>query len=271
VDVGLPGDSREVLRALLTMVHRKEDRSFLKKAQTGMRKWRQSQADQGMRMDMPMKPQVLSYELNKLLDDNAIVSADSGTIATWAGRYIDMRPGMKFSLSGTLATMANCLPYSVAAQVAFPERQVIAIIGDGGFTMLMGELATCVKYNLPVKVIIYKNDMLGEIRWEQMIFEGNPEYGVELQPIDFAKVAEGFGVAGFTLERPQDAPQVLAEALNHPGPAVVQAVIDPNEPPWPPKIKVDQAIKMGEALLRGEPNRGKLALTLMSDKVREIV
>jgi pyruvate dehydrogenase (quinone) len=271
VEVGLPGDCREVLRALLPMVHRKEDRSFLKKAQAGMRRWRKSQAEQGTRSDMPMKPQVVSYELNKLLDDDAIVSADSGTIATWAGRYIDMRPGMKFSLSGTLATMANGLPYSIAAQIAFPERQVVAIMGDGGFTMLMGELATCVKYNLPVKVLIYKNNMLGEIRWEQMIFQGNPEYGVELQPIDFAKAAEAFGVAGYTIERPQDAAETLRAALSHPGPAVIEAVVDPNEPPWPPKIKLDQAVKFGEALLRGEPNRGKLALTVVSDKVRGIV
>jgi pyruvate dehydrogenase (quinone) len=271
VEVGLPGDCREVLRALLPMVHRKEDRSFLKKAQAGMRRWRKSQAEQGTRSDMPMKPQVVSYELNKLLDDDAIVSADSGTIATWAGRYIDMRPGMKFSLSGTLATMANGLPYSIAAQVAYPERQVVAIVGDGGFTMLMGELATCVKYNLPVKVLIYKNNMLGEIRWEQMIFQGNPEYGVELQPIDFAKAAEAFGVAGYTIERPQDAAETLRAALSHPGPAVIEAVVDPNEPPWPPKIKLDQAVKFGEALLRGEPNRGKLALTVVSDKVRGIV
>jgi thiamine pyrophosphate-dependent acetolactate synthase large subunit-like protein len=271
VDVGLPGDAREVLRALLPMVRRKEDRSFLKKAQAGMRKWRKSLAEQGTRRDMPMKPQVVSYELNKLLDNDAIVSADSGTITTWAGRYIDIRPGMKFSLSGTLATMANGLPYCIAAQVAFPERQVVAIIGDGGFTMLMGELATCVKYNLPVKVLIYKNNMLGEIRWEQMIFEGNPEYGVELQPIDFAKAAEAFGVAGYTIERPQDAAEILGQALSHPGPAVIEAVVDPNEPPWPPKINLNQAVKFGEALLRGEPNRGKLALTVVSDKVRGIV
>jgi pyruvate dehydrogenase (quinone) len=271
VDVGLPGDSREVLRALLPMVHRKEDRSFLKKAQAGLRRWRKSQAEQGMRRDMPMKPQVVSYELNKLLKDDAIVSADSGTIATWAARYIDIRPGMKFSLSGTLATMANGLPYSIAAQIAFPERQVIAIMGDGGFTMLMGELATCVKYSLPVKVVIYKNNMLGEIRWEQMIFQGHPEYGVELQPIDFAKAAEAFGVAGYTIERPEDAAGILAEALGHPGPAVIEAVVDPNEPPWPPKVTLDQALKFGEALLRGEPNRRKLALTVVSDRVRGVV
>jgi pyruvate dehydrogenase (quinone) len=271
VDVGLPGDTREVLRALLPMLHRKEDRSFLQKAQAGTRKWRNMLAEQATRQDMPMKPQVVAYELDKLLNDDAIVSGDSGTIATWAARYIRIRSQMKFSLSGTLATMANGVPYSIAAQVAFPDRQVVAIVGDGGFTMLMGELATCVKYDLPVKIVIYKNNVLGEIRWEQMVFEGRPEYGVELQPIDFAKTAEAFGAAGFTIERPHDAAGVLKQALEHKGPAVVQAVVDPNEPPWPPKISVRQTMKFGEALLRGEPNRGKLALTVVSDKVRGIV
>ena len=101
-----------------------------------------------------------------------------------------MRGDMKFSLSGSLATMANGLPYSIGAAVAFPGRQVVCIVGDGGLTMLMGEIATLVKYKLPVKVIVIKNNVLGQIKWEQMVMEGNPEYGVELEPIDFAGIRE---------------------------------------------------------------------------------
>ena len=134
--------------------------------------------ERGTRTDMPMKPQVVTYELNKLLDGDAIVSSDSGTIATWAARYIEMRGDMQFSLSGTLATMANGLPYSIGAAVAYPGRQVVCVVGDGGFTMLMGEIATLVKYSLTVKVIVIKNNVLGMIKWEQMVFEGNPQYGV---------------------------------------------------------------------------------------------
>ena len=271
VDVGLVGDSREVLQWLLPLLHRKEDRSFLEKAQEEMRSWWKFIEEQGTRDDKPMKPQVVTYELNKLLRDDAIVSADSGTIATWAARYIRIRNGMQFSLSGNLATMANGFPYSVGAQVAFPNRQVVAIVGDGGFTMLMGELATCVKYKLPVKVVIIKNNTLGQIKWEQIVFEGNPQYGVELQPIDFAKVADGFGAAGFTIEDPKDASRVLEKALSHPGPAVVQAVIDPNEPPMPPKVTLEQAKHFAESLARGEPNRTRIALTAISDKVREVI
>src|SRR5437667_11008636 len=116
-----------------------------------------------------------------------MISTDSGTITTWSARYFKMRGTQKFSCSGNLATMAPALPYAIAAQIAFPERQSIAFIGDGGFTMLMGEFATAVKYNLPIVVIIIKNNVLGQIKWEQIVFLGNPEYGVELQPIDFAK------------------------------------------------------------------------------------
>src|SRR5688572_2498011 len=139
-----------------------------------------------------------------------------------------MRDEMQFSLSGTLATMANGLPYSIGAAVAYPGRQVVCIVGDGGFTMLMGEVATLVKYKLPVKVIIIKNNVLGMIKWEQMAFEGNPQFGVELQPIDFAKFADACGARGFTIEKPEEAEAVLGEALAYNGPAIVQAVVDPN-------------------------------------------
>src|SRR5437764_1545231 len=112
--------------------------------------------ERGTRPDKPMKPQVVTYELSKLLDSNAIVISDSGTIATWAARYIDIRGDMQFSLSGMLASMANGLPYSIGAAVAYPGRQVVAVVGDGGLSMLMGDVVTLVKYKLPVKIIVIK-------------------------------------------------------------------------------------------------------------------
>ncbi|HWH52952.1 MAG TPA: thiamine pyrophosphate-dependent enzyme [Gemmatimonadaceae bacterium] len=271
VDIGLVGDCRTVLRALLPMIDRKKKRDFLKDAQDRMKDWRGLMKERGTRGDMPMKPQVVTYELNKLLDDDAIVSADSGTIATWAARYIDMRDRMQFSLSGSLATMANGLPYSIGAAAAYPDRQVVCIVGDGGFTMLMGEVATLVKYNLNVKVIIIKNNVLGEIKWEQLVLEGNPQYGVELQPIDFESYAKACGAAGFTIEHPKDAEKTLKAALKHRGPAVVQAVVDPNEPPMPGKISTKQAVHFAKALARGEKGRWKIIKTVVEDKVREVV
>ncbi|HWQ31832.1 MAG TPA: thiamine pyrophosphate-dependent enzyme [Blastocatellia bacterium] len=270
-DVGLVGNCLDVLRALLPLVQRKEDRSFLERAQRRMKSWNELMQERGTRTDLPMKPQVVTYHLNRLLSDNAIITADSGTIATWAARYIQIRGDQMFSLSGTLATMANSLPYSIGAAVGHPDRQIICISGDGGFTMLMGEVATLVKYNLPVKVIIFKNNVLGMIKWEQMVFEGNPQYGVELQPIDFATYATACGAAGYTLEDPQQAEEVLRAALNHPGPAIVQAVVDPHEPPMPGKITTDQAFEFAKALSRGQREAWEIIKTVAENKVREVI
>ena len=167
--------------------------------------------------------------------------------------------------------MANGFPYAIGAQVAYPNRQCVAFVGDGGFSMLMAELSTCVKYKLPVKVVVIKNNTLGQIKWEQMVFLGNPEFGVELEPIDHVKLAEACGAKGFRIDNPADAGRIMQEALATPGPVVIEAVVDPNEPPMPPKITRDQAQKFAEALLHGEPNRGKIALTAIGDRVRELI
>jgi pyruvate dehydrogenase (quinone)/pyruvate oxidase len=176
-----------------------------------------------------------------------------------------------FTLSGMLASMADGLPYAIAAQIAHPGRQVVAFVGDGGFSMLMAEFATAVKYRLPIKVVVVKNNVLGMIKWEQMVFLGNPEYGVDLNPIDFAAFARACGGAGVTIEDPNRCGAQIEEALAMPGPVVIEAVVDPLEPPMPPKVTRDQAIKFAKSLARGEPNRQKIALTALSDKVRELV
>ncbi|HXR97562.1 MAG TPA: thiamine pyrophosphate-dependent enzyme [Terriglobales bacterium] len=271
VDVGLVGDCVAVLRALLPLITRKKDQTFLKQAQAGMEKWNHLMQVRGTNPEKPMKPQVVTYALNKLLREDAIVSADSGTIATWAARYIDMRGKMQFSLSGSLATMANGLPYSIGAAMAHPGRQVVCIVGDGGLTMLMGEIATLVKYKLPVKVIVIKNNTLGEIKWEQMVLAGNPEFGVDLQPIDFAGVAINCGAAGFALDDPKQAETILRQALAHPGPAVIECTVDANEPPLPGNITVEQAFHFAEALVRGDKHRGAIIKTVLKDRIRELV
>jgi pyruvate dehydrogenase (quinone)/pyruvate oxidase len=271
VDVGLVGDSKGVLEHLIPLLKRKEDRGFLKTAQAGMKDWWERMEKEASRMDKPMKPQVPAWELGKRLRDDAIVSCDSGTIATWWARHVPARRGQMHSLSGTLATMAPGLPYTLAAQVAYPNRQCVAFVGDGGFSMLMADFVTAVKYKLPIKVVIIKNDTLGQIKWEQMVFLGNPEYGVQLQPIDFAEFAHACGGVGFTVDDPKECGETVDAFLNAPGPAILQAVVDPLEPPMPGKIKAEQALHFAEALARGEPNRSKIALTVASDKVREMV
>ena len=271
VDAALVGDVKGVLQALLPKLAPHEDRSFLKKAQDGMKDWNALMAERGSRTDKPMKPQVVAHELNKLLDDDAIIATDSGTVTTWIARQLMIRGDMKFSCSGNLATMACGLPYAVAAAVAYPGRQVVAFVGDGALTMLIGELATCMKYDLNVKIVVIRNNTLGQIKWEQMVFLGNPEYVCELQPIDFAAVARGFGVAAYSVDDPKQCGEVLRQALAKPGPALVEAVVDPHEPPMPPKITVSDAKNFAEALASGTPAAGRIALTVASDKVRELI
>ena len=270
-EVGLVGDSRTTLAALLPLLQPRSDRRFLEKAQERMASWRRLMDERGSRTETPMKPQRLARELGLRLANNAIVSCDSGTITTWWARHIPARRGQMHAVSGNLASMACGLPYAIAAQIAYPERQVVAFVGDGGLSMLMAEFATCVKYRLPVKVIVVKNGTLGQIKWEQMVFLGNPEYGCDLHPIDFALFAEACGGTGITVENPAECGEALDGALAAPGPVIVQAVVDPLEPPMPAKVTVKQMAHFAESLVRGEPNREKIALTVLADKVRELI
>ncbi|HEY9670673.1 MAG TPA: thiamine pyrophosphate-dependent enzyme [Waterburya sp.] len=271
IEVGLVGDSRRTLQALLPLLNPHEERSFLEKAQSSMKDWWQLMEERSTRQDKPMKPQVVAWELGKRLSDTAIVSADSGTNTTWWARQIPVKRGQMHSVSGTLASMACGLPYAIAAQIAYPDRQCVAFVGDGGFSMLMAEFATCVKYQLPVKIVIVKNNSLGQIKWEQMVFLGNPEYGCELHSINFAAIAEACGGVGFTIDDPAQCGEILDRALATPGPVVVEAIVDPLEPPLPPKVTLDQATKFAESLAKGEPSRERIVLTVLSDKVRELI
>jgi pyruvate dehydrogenase (quinone) len=271
IEVGLVGDAKRTLQELIPLLTRNSHRRFLERAQDGMRRWWEKMEENGTRLDKPMKPQVVAWELGKRLADNAIISCDSGTIATWWARQIPAKRGQMHSLSGNLATMAPGLPYAIAAQIAYPDRQSVAFVGDGGFSMLMAEFATCVKYKLPVKVVIIKNNTLGQIKWEQMVFLGNPEYGCDLHPINFALFAQACGGTGLTVDDPHDCGRVIEQALNTPGPVVVEAVVDPYEPPMPPKVSIRQAEKLARSLLRGEPNRRKILETITEDRIRELV
>jgi pyruvate dehydrogenase (quinone) len=271
IDVGLVGDSKETLQRLLPMLERKQDRKFLEKIQSGIRDWWKLMEERGTRKDKPMKPQVVAWELGKLLDDDAIIACDSGTIATWWARQIKAREGQMHTLSGNLATMACGLPYAMAAQVAYPDRQCVAFVGDGGFSMLMAELATCIKYDLPLKIVIVKNNTLGQIRWEQMVFLGNPEYGCELQPINFAMAAQAFGATGITIEDPENCAELLQKALQTPGLVVVEAVVDPNEPPMPAHIKPEQATQFAKAMASGQPGALDIIKTVTKDRIRELI
>jgi pyruvate dehydrogenase (quinone) len=266
IEVGLAGDARATLEALLPLIKRKSDRTFLETAQERMHDWKNLEKERASREDTPLKPQVVARALSDMINDDAIISVDCGTNTFWAARGIEIRRDQKFSVSGTLATMAPGLPYAIAAAVAFPERQSIAFVGDGGFSMLMCEFVTAVKYKLPLKIVIIKNNSLGQIKWEQMVFLGNPEYACDLEPIDFVKFAEACGGVGFRCERPEEVGAAIEAMLTADKPAIVEAVVDQFEPPLPPRVKTQQALHFAEALVRGEPNGSRIALTAFRDK-----
>ena len=271
VEVGLPGDARATLEELLPMLERKPDRSYFDKVMSYRKEWNERMATVEQVDETPVKPQVVAHAVSELLKDNAIVTTDSGTITTWAARHIILRKGMRFSVSGNLATMAPALPYAIAAQAAYPDRQVVAFAGDGSFTQLMGDFATAVKYGLPIKVVVIKNNYLGQIKWEQIVFLGNPEFAVDLQPIDFAKFAEACGGKGFRCEAPGEVRPALEAAFNTPGPALVEATVDPFEPPMPAQATPAQALNFAKGLIRGQPKSGEIITSVIKDKIRELI
>jgi pyruvate dehydrogenase (quinone) len=269
VEAGLVGDSRITLAALLPLLKRKDEREFLKSKQNAMKEWMNLLKERSSRMDKPVKPQVVAAAVSDELKDDAIISVDSGTNTVWAARYIQIRRGMMFSLSGTLASMACGLPYAIAAQIAYPDRQCIAFVGDGGFSMLMAEFATAVQYNLPIKVVIIKNNTLGMIRWEQMAFLGNPEYGVEFSPIDFVHFAESCGGKGYSIKEPSEVRPVIRQAMGDKKPAIIEAYVDPFEPPMPPKVNMEFVGNLEESFAKGQPHASRIGLTLFRNQVHE--
>jgi pyruvate dehydrogenase (quinone)/pyruvate oxidase len=269
VEVGLCGDAAATLRELLPLLDRNEDRAFLQQAQDGMREWWALMEERGTRDDVPIKPQVPAWALNDVLADDAIVCGDSGTVTTWVARQVKVRKDMMFSFSGTNCSMAAGLPYAIGAQAAYPGRQVVVFTGDGSLTMQLGDFLTCVQHNLPVKVVVMKNNTLGLIKWEQMVFLGNPEYGVNMAPLDFVKFAEACGAMGVHVEEPGDCVKAMQSAMEHDGPAIIEVLIDPHEPPIPAKVKKEQMQKMLTALKEGTPNRNRIALQMVKDMLDE--
>ncbi|MEO8734564.1 MAG: thiamine pyrophosphate-dependent enzyme, partial [Flavobacteriales bacterium] len=267
-EVGLVADSKAGLQALIPLITRKTDRSFLEGAQKTMNQWRELMEERGTRDDTPIKPQRVAWELGKRLTNDAIVTSDSGTIATWFARQIMARGDQMYSLSGTLATMAPGLPYTLAAQYAYPGRQCVALVGDGGISMLMADISTAVRYKLPVKIVVVSNGTLGQIKWEQMVMDGSPEFGCDLQRIDYALVAEACGARGFHVEDPAKLGETFDAAFAYDGPAIIDCVVDPYEPPLPGEISFKQARKFATAMLTGEKDRVKIIGTLLEDLVK---
>ncbi|PRY20158.1 thiamine pyrophosphate-dependent enzyme [Pseudosporangium ferrugineum] len=270
VDAPIAADAKKGLQGLLPLLTG-GDGSFLAKYRKEMDSWRADMTALQDESRDPIAPQYVMGVIDELAADDAILTCDSGTIATWSARHWTIRGGREFYLSGNLATMAPGLPYSIAMQHAFPGRQVIAYVGDGGFAMLMAEFLTAVRHELPIKVVVNNNNAYGQILWEQIIL-GYPEYAVRhRQPeADFSTWARGCGAYGAKVSKPGDVRSAIAEALAHPGPALVDVDVNPNEPPMPGKIKYEQAKHFTEAFLRGQPHKMATLSTVVRDKINEL-
>ena len=271
VETGLVGDARATLAALHERLKHKPERSFLEAAQRWSADWRRLLHEAVERPGAPMKPGRIARELGARLADDALVAWDSGHNTGILARYCDARGTQRWAGSGLLASMGCALPYAIAAQLAFPQRQVVAFAGDGGLTMLMSELATVVRYRLPIRIVVVRNDSLGQIKWEQMMFLGNPEYECDLQPVDFVKAAEAFGIRGLRVERAEDCGAALDAALREPGPVLVEAVIDASEPLLPPKRQPKYADNLRRALEAGTPGRAAIERALREEPARSLL
>ncbi len=238
IEIGLTGDVQATLRALLPKLKKHTDRSFLELAQKRMSDWKKTLLRLESDQSTPIKPPFLVSQVSRLIKDDAHISIDTGAHTVFTARHLQIKPSQQITVCGNLASMGPGLPYAIAAQLAFPGRQSIAMVGDGSFTMLMGEMATAVLYNLPVKVVVFKNNALAMDRFEQEEI-GSKEYGIALQPIDFAKIAEACGAEGYKCSNPTELNGVLTKAFASSKPCVIEVDVDADTPPNPPdKISV---------------------------------
>jgi len=263
-DVHLVGDSKETLKALLPLLERKDDRSWREEIEKNVVDWWKILDERAHEEMDPMNPARVLWELSDVLPDDAIVTADSGSSTNWWARELKLRKGMKASLSGNLATMGPGTPYAIAAKFAYPERAVVAIVGDGAFTMNgMNEMITVKRYwdshlkrdGAPLVFCVFNNQDLNQVTWEQRVLAGDPRNPATQQIPDFpyAKYAELVGFKGIRCERADDVAGAWREAMSTTDrPVILEVVTNREYPPLPPHIKLQQAQKMAMAVARGD-------------------
>lgn len=239
VDVGLVGDSDLTLNKLTELIKTPNDGSFLQKYQDKMKDWWNKLEEQEVDDSVPIKPQRVIGDLQQVADDDAILSVDVGNVTVWMARHFKMT-NQKLVISSWLATLGCGLPGAIAGRIAYPDKQVFAICGDGGFQMMMNDFVTAVKYDLPLVVIVFNNHKIAMIKYEQEVM-GNAEFGTNLQNPDFARYADICGGAGYRVEQPDDIVPTLEKALAQKKPCIVDVVVDANEAPLPAKVTFAQA------------------------------
>jgi len=235
VEIGLIGEVRSTIQALLPLLHSNPDQTFLNQAQEHVRDWDAVLERIESVPRSPLRPQMVIRAFSDLLSDNAIITLDCGANTHFAARHLRLRENQRLISPGMLDTMAPALPYAVACQLAFPGRQTAAIAGDGGFAMLMAELTTAVQHQLPIKILILNNHRLAEVTFEQRE-AGFGVFGCDLSPIDFVAFARACGAEGFRCEKPEQVRPAIEAALQSPKPAIIEAIVDPEEQPLKPEL-----------------------------------
>jgi pyruvate dehydrogenase (quinone) len=279
MEVNLVGDSKETLRALSTRLQRKEDRSWREKIEGEVREWWKLIEERAQLEANPINPQLVFHELSKRLPDDAILSSDSGSAANWYARDIKLRKGMMASLSGTLATMGPGVPYAIAAKFAHPNRPVFALVGDGAMQMNgINELITIAKYrhqwaDQRLVILVLNNRDLNQVTWEQRAMEGDPKFegSQDLPDFPYARYAEMLGLKGIRVDTPDRVASAWDEALASDRPVVYEAVTDPEVPPLPPHITIEQAKALTSALLKGDPSAGEIVKQSFKQKAQEFL
>ena len=279
MEVNLVGDSAETLRALLPRLARKDDRSWREQIEGEIADWWELISDRAQLAADPINPQLVFKELSDRLPDGAIISSDSGSAANWYARDIKLREGMMASLSGTLATMGPGVPYAIAAKFAYPSRPVFALVGDGAMQMNgINELITIAKYrdrwpDQRLIVLVLNNRDLNQVTWEQRAMEGNPKFegSQDLPDFPYARYAELLGLKGIRVDSPERVGPAWDEALAAGRPVVYEAVTDPEVPPLPPHITLEQAKALSSALIGGDPDAGRIMRQSFKQKVQEFL
>jgi pyruvate dehydrogenase (quinone) len=278
MEVNLVGDSAETLRDLIPLLHRKDDRTWRERIEDDVRRWWEILDAQAHEAADPVNPQLLFHELSSRLPDGAILTSDSGSATNWWARHLKLRRGMKTALSGTLATMCPAVPYALAAKFAYPDRPVIAAMGDGAFQMLgINALIDIAHYrdrwsNQQLVVLVLHNDDLNQVTWEQRVMSGDPKLDVSqaLPDFPYARYAELIGLKGITVDSPDAVGPAWDEALSADGPVLIEAITDPEVPPLPPHIRFEQAKQLARAL-PGDPARGRIMKESLKGKVDELL
>jgi pyruvate dehydrogenase (quinone) len=279
MEVNLIGDSALTLRALLPLLEHKQDRSWRESLEKRIGEWWRLVDERANQPADPINPQLVFHELSKRLPDGAILTSDSGSSANWYARDVKIRSGMMGSLSGTLATMGAGVPYAIGAKFAHPDRPVIALVGDGAMQMNgLAELITVAKYHdrwpdRRLIVLVLNNRDLNQVTWEQRAMSGDPKFepSQDLPDVHYARWAELIGLGGIRVEAPEEVGDAWDRALEADRPTVIDVVCDPEVPPLPPHITIEQARSLTKAILHGDPARRRIVSESLRQKLPEFL